>query len=233
MWAWSPLWVCLSGRPTFRSSQWADGLSNRAQHRAGPSGSSLIHIRLEKRKKIRKLSAATSSSRLLWCFFRWHSSLPALSLRTPSPPSSSAVWNTPPCARGKVEGHRSPFFHADWFLCPTTGSTRVKNRLTVFPNRTRLHKFSAWKPQTNGVMFLTCHAMRSLSLMSLSLSSRCSCMYSSVKNAWRKTHTHQHLFSACLFISSSCFSDLLVFGKAAHDGGIHDAVEQHGERVYG
>ncbi len=51
VWAWSPLWVCFSGRSTFRSSQWADGLSDRAQHRARPSGSSLVHIRLQKRKK--------------------------------------------------------------------------------------------------------------------------------------------------------------------------------------
>ena len=26
-------------------------------------------------------------------------------------------------------------------------------------------------------------------------------------------------------------SDLLVIGEAAHDGGVHDAVEQHGEGV--
>lgn len=48
------------------------------------------------------------------------------------------------------------------------------------------------------VMCLTCHAMRSLSLMSLSLSSGCSCMYSSVKNAWRKTHTSASVLSVSL-----------------------------------
>lgn len=133
VWAWSPLWVCLSGCSTFRSSQWADGLSDRAQHRARPSGSSLVHIRLQKRKKIRTHADSfpshfppSSHKILLSVSAIWLSSLPALSLRTPSPPSSSVVWSTPPCARGKVEGHLSPFFHADWFLCPTTGSKPVK-----------------------------------------------------------------------------------------------------------
>ncbi len=40
-------------------------------------------------------------SYLLLRFFQF---LPALSLHIPSPLSSSAVWNTPPCARGKDAG---------------------------------------------------------------------------------------------------------------------------------
>lgn len=134
MWAWSPVRVYLSGRSAFRSSQWADRLSDWAKHRAWASGPSLIHIRLEKRKKIksRKLICPLPLSNMtlilphLTNFSFCVSSLPTLWLHTPSPPSSSAVWSTPPCARGKDEGHRSLFFHENWFLCPTTGSTRVR-----------------------------------------------------------------------------------------------------------
>lgn len=51
---------------------------------------------------------------------------PALSLRTPSPPSSSAAWNTPPCARGKDAGHPSPSSHGEISLHPVTGSIKCK-----------------------------------------------------------------------------------------------------------
>ncbi len=45
--------------------------------------------------------------------------------------------------------------------------------------------------------------------------------------------THISICSQRFSVLSQCLSDLLVFGEAAHDGGVHDAVEQHGKGVYG
>lgn len=53
--------------------------------------------------------------------------LPGPSRRTPSPPSSSCVWSTPPCARGKVVGRLSLSSHVERSLPPAMGSAREVN----------------------------------------------------------------------------------------------------------
>lgn len=118
----------------------------------------------------------------IWAFFPVLLSFsPVLSRRTPSPPFSSAAWSIPPYARGKVEGHLPLFYHVDRFLCPTMGSAGQGETLS-----TRQLRNVGTETKSVFVRFATCHAIRSLSLISFSLSSWCSCSYSSVKKAWRE-----------------------------------------------
>lgn len=165
---------------------------------------------------------------MFWTTEKHHVSvknLPALSLHIPSPLSSSAVWNTPPCARGKDAGHQSLSSHGERSLLLVTGSIN-KN---VILSTERRHKSNT---TIRGVymysrlcvrVFSTCHAMRSLRRSSLSLSSVCCWMYSSVKNAWYKeiikillrNHRYTfHLFMQFvnwLFLPQHKHTDLILY----------------------
>lgn len=61
------------------------------------------------------------------------------------------------------------------------------------------------------------------------------CVFICEERLDKDTHRSRSVLSVRLILltHSQSLSDLLVFGEAAHDGGIHDAVEQHGEGVYG
>lgn len=130
---------------------------------------------------------------------------PALSRRTPSLLSSSAVWNTPPCARGMDAGHRSPSSRGGRSLHPAMGSINTHVMVsTEHPNK---------EAQVNVMCVIeeyTCHAMRSLRRSSLSLSSGCCWLYSSVKNAWHRGHIKNPLKEQWLCVSPSPVCKLIA-----------------------